>query len=340
MPQDMDAGACTTKLLELMAAAPPKNTAFVFIKPHANTEATKAMVTELIGAKGLSILKSGTITAEEIDSKKLIDQHYYAIASKATILKPAQLNVPPEKFEGQFGVGWQAALDAGDVYNAMDACAELGLDADGLDAEWGKAKKAGKLIKFGGGFFCGLIEVAGKKPMYVFNGFFMTMRTEFTKPGLSISYFVVEWDAGTMSWADFRGKMLGPTDPADAPVDSARGMILAKWKELGLTEEPNVGLNGVHASASPFEAMAEINNWLETPVPEIAFGAGLLAAGVPAATVEAWTVDPVVPLGGGAKGSLFDALEVRGRLAPKPASRDSLLPFIFACGAEKAFLSC
>jgi hypothetical protein len=45
-------------------------------------------------------------------------------------------------------------------------------------------------------------------------------------------------------------------------------------------------------------------------VPEIAFGAGLLAAGVPAATVEAWTVDPVVPLGGGAKGSLFDAVEV------------------------------
>ena len=172
-----------------MAAAPPKNTAFVFIKPHANTEATKAMVTKLIGAKGLSILKSGTITAEEIDSKKLIDQHYYAIASKATILKPAQLNVPPEKFEGQFGVGWQAALDAGDVYNAMDACAELGLDADGLDAEWGKAKKAGKLIKFGGGFYCGLIEIAGKKPIYVFNGFFMTMRTEFTKPGLSIPYF-------------------------------------------------------------------------------------------------------------------------------------------------------
>jgi hypothetical protein len=86
-------------------------------------------------------------------------------------------------------------------------------------------------------------------------------------------------------------------------------MILAKWKELGLTEEPNVGLNGVHASASPFEAMAEINNWLETPLESIGFGAGLLAAGVPAATVKDWTVDPVVPLGGGGKGSLFDALE-------------------------------
>ena len=32
-----------------------------------------------------------------IDEKKLIDQHYYAIASKATILKPEQLNVPADK---------------------------------------------------------------------------------------------------------------------------------------------------------------------------------------------------------------------------------------------------
>jgi hypothetical protein len=293
-------------------------------------------VSELLTSKGLAILKEGTITAEEIDSKKLIDQHYYAIASKATILKPAQLNVPADKFEAQFGVGWQAALDAGSVFNAIDACAELGLDADGLDVEWGKAKKAGKLIKFGGGFYCGLVEVAGKKPIYVFNGFFMTMRTEFTKPGLSISYFKVEWDAATLPWADFRGKLLGPTDPADAPVGSARGQILAKWKELGLAEEPNVGLNGVHASASPFEAMAEFSNWLEEPLADIAHaqvGAApaflsrcctvllfkrvlaqtLMAAGIPSQTLERWSVDPQVP-GGGAdgskqKGSLFDALE-------------------------------
>ena len=30
----------------------------------------------------------------------------------------------------------------------MDACAELGLDADGLDAEWGKAKKAGRETRY------------------------------------------------------------------------------------------------------------------------------------------------------------------------------------------------
>ena len=285
------------------------NSAFVFVKPHANTPAAVKMVTELMASKGVKILKTGTITAEEIDSKKLIDQHYYAIASKATILKPDKLNVPADKFEGQFGIGWQAALDAGKVFNAMDACEKLGLNAEQMDAEWGKCKKAKKLIKFGGGFYCGLIEIEGKDPIYVFNGFFMQMRTEFTKPGLSITYFVVEWPEAGMPWADFRGKLLGPTDPADAPADSARGMVLAQWKELGLTEEPNTGLNGFHASASPFEALAEINNWLETPVADIPFGQALLAAGLSEATIKDWSVDPVVAQVGGGKGSLFDSVE-------------------------------
>ena len=42
--------------------------------------------------------------------------------------------------------------------------------------------------------------------------------------------------------------MLGPTDPAEAPAGSLRGQIMADWQGLGLSAEPNVGLNGVHAS--------------------------------------------------------------------------------------------
>jgi hypothetical protein len=73
------------------------------------------------------------------------------------------------QFEGKFGIGWQAALDAGKVFNAKDACEKLGKSADELDGMWGACKKAGNMIKFGGGFYCGEIQ----KDMYVFNGFFM-----------------------------------------------------------------------------------------------------------------------------------------------------------------------
>merc|ERR1711881_770194 len=166
------------------------NSAFVFIKPHAVTNKVKQLAKAGLQAKGIKILAEGSLSGKFIDEKKLIDQHYYAIASKATILKPHELNVPADKFEGQFGLTWQAALDSGKVYNAMDGCEKLGINADEMDAQWGICKKAKKLIKFGGGFYCGLIEMDGKESIYVFNGFFMSMRTKFTAPGLSIHYYL------------------------------------------------------------------------------------------------------------------------------------------------------
>ena len=146
-------------------------------------------------------------------------------------------------------------------------------------------------------FYCGLVE-----GLYVFNGFFMSMRAKFVTPGTSIYYYVVEWDATATPWADFRGQVLGPTDPKDAPATSLRGLIYSQWEALGLAEVPNVGDNGVHASASPFEAMAERMNWIGTPLADDPFGAALLAAAVPEAYISAGTVDPQVALPGGLKG--------------------------------------
>lgn len=193
--------------------------------------------------------------------------------------------------------------------NAMDGCAALGIDADAMDAAWGACKKANKLVKFGGGFYCGLIDtIDGKDPLYIFNGFFMSMRSKFTAPGCSIHYYVVEWDAASLSWSDFRNKVLGPTDPVEAPKDSLRGMILADWEKLGLKEVPNVGDNGVHASASPFEALAERANWVGAEIEKDSFGSALIAAGLSVDTIKAWSVDPQVNVQG-KKGSIFDALE-------------------------------
>merc|ERR1719375_2437643 len=128
----------------------PKNAAFVFIKPHAVTDAVKTLVKAGLEAKGLTIRKEGSIKGEVIDKKKLIDQHYYAIASKATILKPDQLNVPADKFKGQFGIEWKDALASGKVFNAIDGCAKLGLDGDQMEKAWAKCKADKKLIKFDG----------------------------------------------------------------------------------------------------------------------------------------------------------------------------------------------
>ena len=279
------------------------NSAFVFIKPHANTPAAQKMVSGELKRRGVKIIKEGELSGEQIDADMLIDQHYYAIASKATLLKPETLPVPKQKFKDSFGLEWEDALNQGLVFNAIDACKYLGIDGAGLDAIWSKSK----LVKFGGGFYCGKLEpkIAGKhKTIYVFNGFFMSMRGKFVQPNTSIHYYVVDFEPDTLSWADFRGKVLGPTNPKDSPSDSLRGSMLADWKSLGMKAEPTVGDNCVHASASPFEGLAEKMNWLGLKPQQTGFGAALIKSGVSPKVIQEWSVDPQVQ-----GKSLFDQLE-------------------------------
>lgn len=277
-----------------------RNSAFVFIKPHANTPQTQSMVKRSLSTAGIKVAQEGELTAEQIDKGMLIDQHYYAIASKATLLKPKDIPVPAKKFEEFFGISWEKALKDNLAYNALDACSYFGINAAELSKLWGPAKK----VKFGGGFYCGLVEMPGRVPIYVFNAFFMDMRSGFVQPGTSIHYYVVDFDADKLSWKDFRGKVLGPTDPKDAPAGSLRAEIYKDWANLGLKTVPNTGDNGVHASASPFEGLAEKMNWLKVDPKTDAFGKQLIAAGVSESTIRNWSVDPQV------KGkSLFDQLE-------------------------------
>ena len=45
--------------------------------------------------------------------------------------------------------------------------------------------------------------------IYVFNGFFMSMRNKFVGPTNSIHCYVVEWDPKVLSWKSFRNDILG-----------------------------------------------------------------------------------------------------------------------------------
>jgi nucleoside diphosphate kinase len=132
----------------------------------------------------------------------------------------------------------------------------------------------------------------------------------YTTPPAQLHYFTVQWPTESLSWADFRSEVLGATNPSDAAPGSVRREILEKWEALGLASKPNVGENGVHASASPFEALSERINWTGVALADDTFGRGMLAAGVPAATIATWTEDPQVTIDG-KKGSLFDFLEDR-----------------------------
>uniref|UniRef100_A0A7S3YUT4 Nucleoside-diphosphate kinase n=1 Tax=Lotharella globosa TaxID=91324 RepID=A0A7S3YUT4_9EUKA len=62
------------------------NCALVFIKPHANNPAVRKLVQHTLTRLGLKITNEGEVRYDEMDSKRLIDNHYYSIASKAVLM--------------------------------------------------------------------------------------------------------------------------------------------------------------------------------------------------------------------------------------------------------------
>jgi len=304
LPQGIDLEELQKKVDILTSGA--INEAFVFVKPHAATEKATELVRNGLLEAGIRIAKEGTLSHDVIDEQKFIDTHYGAIASKAVELKPEQLNVPAKGkagFENMFREKWEDAVKQGKVYNAADACKKLGIDGAALDEKWSSLKRGENLIKFGGGFYCGKVD-----NIYVMNGFYMAMRAKYTEPPAKIQFFVVEWNPQRLSWEDFRGKVLGGTDPKEAEPGSLRRTVLENWESLGLPAMPNVGDNGVHASASPFEACAERTNWLGARLDSDRFGKAALALGIDQGKLTQWMEDAQVKHLGKTQ-SIFDILE-------------------------------
>ncbi|KAL7563468.1 hypothetical protein ACA910_004653 [Epithemia clementina (nom. ined.)] len=297
------------------------NSAFLFIKPHAcqnarTVDQVQAVVEDTLRAHGIRITGHGAMTAETIDANQHIDTHYGAIARKAVTLKPSELNVPEKgqaDFQKLFGESWDEAIQAGKVYNAKDAAEQFHLTSAQINDFWSQLKPGQNLIKFGGGFYCGKLTVNKKQDIYVMNGFYMAMRAAYCNPGEKIVWYTVSWPSDALSWQDFRAQVLGSTNPAQAPKHSIRRQILDRYKELGLPGQPNTGDNGVHASASPLEGLAERVNWLGADIETDPFGKGLLAAGISKATIQEWSQDVQVTVDGetapGKTMSVFDALE-------------------------------
>jgi len=142
------------------------NQALIFIKPHAQTSETRSFVKQMLQQRGITIVNEGLIDASTISQEKMIDNHYYSIASKASLRKPAELNPPEAKladFSSQFGLTWSDAIDQGRVFNAVDACTQLNIDATAMTKIWDVAKQDKQLLKFGGGFYVGKVSVASLK---------------------------------------------------------------------------------------------------------------------------------------------------------------------------------
>ena len=282
------------------------NQALVFVKPHAVNDAVKKIVTEGLEKNKIRILSSGEVHAEKIDSDKIIDKHYATIARYAMEWSAEKLPVPEdtqEKFKSTFGVAWKTLLEEGKILNASEAAAKLGgISASELTEKW---KSNTERMKLAPGLYVTKFQA---EDIYVINGFYLLNREKFTKTGAVVSWYTVEWNEEDLPWVDFRAKVIGPTNPEQAPPESLRGIIFKEWSSLGLSEQPNVSDNGVHASAGPLEGLVERMTWVGATLNDDAFAKRLKDAGADMSLIEQWLGNIVATIDGNTA-PIFDLLE-------------------------------
>ena len=288
-----------------------KNSALVFLKPHAATDSCEKFVREHLSAAGVSIVGAGVKKAAEIEKAKLIDQHYGSLAKIAMDLQPAELSLSDsakDTFASTFGVEWSDATAS--MLRNDEAMAKLNVDGIALEPMW----RSGTQCKLAPGTYVSKLD-GTSEPVYTLNGFYPAMRQSFVEDGAEVRYLVCEFDESELTWQNFRREVIGATNPSEAAKGSCRGKLLAKWEALGLESAPTYGQNGVHASAGPLEGLKERIVWAGGSLETDEFAQALVGGGVDKATLEAWLeANPVVTLGGETD-KVFDLTEEMGSKA-------------------------
>lgn len=131
------------------------NQAFIFVKPSAMTDSVKNLIKAALLERSITIVDEASVDAVEMITKGIVDKHFYATASKATMSKPVELSPPRAKFSdftAKFDTTWSQLLSEGRVYNATEALELLDIDATELAAKWALAAKSADVFEFGSGF--------------------------------------------------------------------------------------------------------------------------------------------------------------------------------------------
>ena len=222
---------------------------------------------------GVELIAGAALDSELIKSRRLIEEHYGVInsvsvngikalsqgASSNLDALIADLDPRPEV------LGAHQFIDRYPMFTPE----ALSILYDNLES-----------YRFAGGTHGVLVKVKGR-PSVLLNGFHPEQIALFESTGAAIMCFAAR---STSTWRQLRHDMTGATDPNKAAEGSIRKSLLENQRELGLGPVTPLR-NGIHVSAGPLEAVAEIVRYLtpygtsvEIEAKETTFGKGLVAA--------------------------------------------------------------
>lgn len=230
------------------------NQAVVFTKPlhHLEISLTPEQLDQQIRSffkgKGFSIVHSKKVAGTEMEEREAIRQHY-RMYSQASYGDVVATDAGKAAFEAAFGKSWDAEVAAGRIVGNPQLLETKGISPDELFLLWNDQFANRETVKIQDGVIVAWLE---KLDCYCINAFYPAMEANFYNPATRMDYYVVEFDASRISWAQFRKEILGATDASKADPASFRGQLFADYK-VGFPGRDNF----VHGSAGPVEGLVE-----------------------------------------------------------------------------------
>lgn len=233
-----------------------KNEFLFFIKPEITLKSQildlgkiLGLIQEKLETFNLKVHNIKVLSASYLEKFNIIAQHYGVINKLSSDVRESISDGAKVKFLEIFG-------------KSFDECNVLGgnqllthypyLNPYSLDYLWQNVINK----KLAGGTYCEEIKIDNEE-IFLVNGFHPRQLRHFTEKGRSIVVFTL---SGDLSWSNARTNFIGATNPASAIKGSLRRELLENMSTFGLAEVSQ-GVNGVHLSAGPVEALVELKRY-------------------------------------------------------------------------------
>jgi hypothetical protein len=235
-----------------------KNQLLFFFKPECfflefqKTRNLLEMVFEKFDQFRVEISGSLLLYGRRLEELSIMDRHYGFInrlSKKASkIISTKEL----EKIQLALGIDKPADYQLLGGHECLNQYQEF--DEKSLDGLWLTQKS----IKLRSGFYFHQYKIKGKKVIMV-NGFHPSQLRHYTDPLHKIIVLLVH---SNTEWNILKNDLAGDTFPERAKENSIRGEIFRNNSKYGI-QNPTISNNCIHLSAGPFEALFEIDNFLQ-----------------------------------------------------------------------------
>ena len=231
----------------------------------------------------VTVAEANLITGEEFEDSGAMSEHYGVINRVSTEGREALTadadHALKEKLGRELKTGYQ-------VYGGHQfLTAYPGFSPLSLAALFANAS----VQRLGPGAYASAVTIDSDN-VIILNGFHPRQLEWFTRDDTACWFLHC---FSKSQWSDLRQSMIGSTDPERAEPDSIRGRLFREREMYGL-KTVSSNFNGVHMSAGPLEALAELMRFFQGDAESYSFTAKLTQAGLSPERINWILTNPVL----------------------------------------------